>query len=166
MTINTADQMKKCTTNTLPVSKKAYESFVDRINCIVKTASQRQMMLDALDRYLHDDTANYNSDLDESCRMAFEFLRADIDAAIRRSAIARSRATRRREKEDKVFAAMATALASLGHKPASGTMNDIPAISETEDEQRPSVQPLHIPRYMRRAQERSSRTKTKWRKIG
>lgn len=153
--------MKKCTNN-LPVSQKAYQSFIDRINAIVKKAQQRRMMLDALDRYLHGDNSNYNSDLDATCAMAFEFLRADIDAAIRRSAAARSRASMRRQKEDKLFAAMASALASFGHMPADKPQTKV---SETaEDEQR--AQPLPIPRSIRRADARAKRPKTKWRKIG
>ncbi|MDE6393797.1 MAG: hypothetical protein K2K77_00515, partial [Duncaniella sp.] len=96
--------MKKCT-NTLPISQKAYQSFIDRINAIVGKSQQRRMMLDALDRYLRGDGSDYKSDLDATCAMAFEFLRVDIDAAIRRSTAARSRASMCRQKDDRLVTA-------------------------------------------------------------
>lgn len=155
--------MKKCTNN-LPVSRKAYHSFIDRINAIVRKSQQRRMMLDALDRYLRGDSSDYNSDLDTTSAMAFEFLRVDIDAAIRRSAAARSRASMRKQKEDRLVTAMAAAFASYGHVPVNKQKTK--AYKNEEDEQQPQAQPLPIPRAMRRADERAKRPKTKWRKIG
>lgn len=79
---------------TLPVSKKAYRSFVDRINDVLGHGSDNaSRMLKALDAYL-EGNPEPASRLNAACRLAFGFLRHDIDCAMARSNRARERANR------------------------------------------------------------------------
>lgn len=87
---------KNAPASSLPVSKKAYNGFTDRIRQVyVSDASRSALMIDVLDRYLDGDKVAPDT-LDEHMRMAFEFLRHDVDLAIERSRRARERARARR----------------------------------------------------------------------
>lgn len=77
--------------NTLPVSVKAYRTLRERIDLIVTDEHNRTLMTEALDRYLDGDRTTFADALDEKHRLAFEFLRFDIDQALIRSERARKR---------------------------------------------------------------------------
>lgn len=97
--------MKNKTAQLLPVSAKAYKRFIDRIDSVFATdRTSAAAMRIALNLYLDGDLENYASGLDKSTRLAFEFLRHDVDAAIARSARARAR----RKTADKPAAASET----------------------------------------------------------
>lgn len=88
--------LKNVSTSALPVSKKAYAGFVGRIRQVYASDTSRSaLMIDVLDRYLDGD-GDAAATLDEHMRMAFEFLRHDVDLAIERSRRARERARKRR----------------------------------------------------------------------
>lgn len=76
----------------LPISRKAYLRFTDRINRVYGTGSANATrMLTVLDRYLAGDYLAGET-LPVSERTAFAFLRHEIDMAISRSCKARERA--------------------------------------------------------------------------
>lgn len=80
----------------LPISRKAYLRFTDRINRVYGTGSDNATrMLAVLDRYLAGDYLAGET-LPASERTAFAFLRHEIDMAISRSCKARERARLRR----------------------------------------------------------------------
>lgn len=80
----------------LPISRKAYLRFTDRINRVYGSGSANATrMLTVLDRYLAGDYLAGET-LPVSERTAFAFLRHEIDMAISRSCKARERARLRR----------------------------------------------------------------------
>ena len=79
----------------LPISRKAYDGFVDRIRSILGKTFEGDFMVQALNDYLRGGDS-YKWGLDFTYRLVFEFLRQDIDKAIERSRKARERAAMRR----------------------------------------------------------------------
>lgn len=89
--------LKNTPVSTLPISKKAYVGFTERIRQVfAMDTAKAGIMIGVLDRYLDGDIDAPDT-LDDSMRMAFEFLRHDVDLAIERSRRARERARLRRE---------------------------------------------------------------------
>lgn len=131
--------------SSLPVSRKAYEGFVARINDVMGTSRKAQMMIDAMDRYLAGDS-DCTSKLDSGCRMAFEFLRQDIDVAMLRSKRARERALARAGRNGGISA---------------GVIDEKSDNADADDAQ-PDV---HISRSERRAMERAKRRKRRLRRL-
>ena len=82
----------------LPISRKAYDGFVGRIRAILGTTFEGDSMIHALNDYLKGDHS-YRWGLDPACRLAFEFLRQEIDKAMERSRKARERAALRRSRK-------------------------------------------------------------------
>lgn len=82
----------------LPISRKAYDGFVGRIRAILSTTFEGDSMIQALNDYLKGDHS-YRWGLDPACRLAFEFLRQEIDKAMERSRKARERAALRRSRK-------------------------------------------------------------------
>lgn len=80
----------------LPVSKKAYEGFVTRINEVFGSdVFGATMMIKTLDRYLAGEV-NVGDELTPLLRLGWEFLRQDVDVAMERSRRARERGRLRR----------------------------------------------------------------------
>lgn len=79
----------------LPISRKAYKGFIERINSAIGEADRAILLVNALDSYLRGED-DYVCGLDDGLRLAFIFLRQDIDMAMARSAKARERAARRK----------------------------------------------------------------------
>lgn len=79
----------------LPVSRKAYKGFIERICAILGDSEKSHALTDALSRYLQGDE-RYADALDYTLRLAFAFLRQDVDKAIARSSKARQRAALRK----------------------------------------------------------------------
>lgn len=87
--------MKK---HTLPISRKAYEGFRERIRTVSKAFGfDAAVMLTILDQYLDGDK-NAGASAPMPINMAFQMLRFEIDRAITRSARARENARLRRER--------------------------------------------------------------------
>lgn len=82
----------------LPLSHKAYDGFVGRIRAILGTTFEGDSMIQALNDYLKGDHS-YRWGLDPVCKLAFEFLRQEIDKAMERSRKARERAALRRSRK-------------------------------------------------------------------
>lgn len=145
----------------LPVSQKAYTSFIERIFRIFTVESQRTSMLIALDRYLMGDKS-YAGDLAPECAMAFEMLRFDIDLAIARSASARLRARQRKENT------ACGNLPSTHDRRISAKVDSSEPVSpeekEGEGESLPFIRPKS--RRQRRAETRLSKPKKKWSGLG
>lgn len=158
--------------HTLPVSKKAYNSFVARIDDILRDDRESAAnMRTALDRYLAGDDSAASS-LPATLRLAFGFLRHDIDTAISRSARARMRAQQRKAASSPASSATtaipntpakknpatpATINESVKNISAQNTLSEIKSADEescSETSDQPS-QPLT--RQQRRALERASR---------
>ncbi len=79
----------------LPISRKAYIRFTDRINRVYgPDTSEANAMITVLDRYLAGDHSAGDT-LPATSRTAFAFLRQEIDLAIERSMRARERARQR-----------------------------------------------------------------------
>ena len=87
----------------LPVSRKAYKGFVNRINTVLGNSETASAMVHALDLYL-EGGKDYAAGLDAQSRMAFEFLRQEIDIAVERSRKARARAALRRRQHTEATA--------------------------------------------------------------
>ncbi|MDE6204647.1 MAG: hypothetical protein K2F66_00840, partial [Duncaniella sp.] len=85
--------MKKCPYN---VSSKSYDKFVKRIESVIADEDARKRMISAMQLYLAGYTDSCMEHLDEACRMAFEFMRFELDEAMRRSVRARESARRRK----------------------------------------------------------------------
>lgn len=86
---------KKC--SFIPVSKKSYAGFIERINSVFPDEVKRRAMLSALDMYLAGDRDTYDRGLTPDCVLAFSMLRFEIDLAIARSAKARMRIRKSRD---------------------------------------------------------------------
>ncbi|MCM1051655.1 MAG: hypothetical protein NC349_06810 [Paenibacillus sp.] len=107
-------------TNVLPISRKAYSGFIQRIRQVYSFDPDRtEAMENALRLYLDNDSA-YSLAFSEADRHAFEFLRHDIDTAIDRSRRARERARLRKEAK-----AQATSVAE-DSKPATASNQETP----------------------------------------
>ena len=92
--------MKKTTTSkypaNLPISRNAYKRFINRIiSVFADDPSGMSEMIAAFDSYLADPASPINF-INPSMRVAFSFLRQDIDVAIERSHRARQRALARK----------------------------------------------------------------------
>ena len=84
----------------LPISRKAYIRFTDRINRVYgPDTSEANAMITVLDRYLAGDLSAGDT-LPATSRTAFAFLRQEIDLAIERSMRARERARQRRAERE------------------------------------------------------------------
>lgn len=84
----------------LPISRKAYIRFTDRINRVYgPDTSEANAMITVLDRYLAGDHSAGDT-LPATSRTAFAFLRQEIDLAIERSMRARERARQRRAERE------------------------------------------------------------------
>lgn len=90
---------KSAVTSRLPISRKAYKGFVDRIKSLLGESDGAASLIAALDLYLGDDS-RYAEGLDASLRLAFEFLRQEVDKAVERSRKARERAAQRKQAGD------------------------------------------------------------------
>ena len=146
----------------LPVSKKAYTGFVDRIRQVYAfDISRSDAMIDVLDRYLGGDS-NAADSLDESMRMAFEFLRHEVDLAVTRSRRARDRARLRREAASGSMD-QATFEAQLDER-----LQKIFRIVDDEEAVDIDEPQLFSPltRRERRARERAARGKSRYKRLG
>lgn len=84
-------------TNTLPISRKALNGFLQRIRQVYSLDPEKTTAMErALHLYLDNDNS-YQLAIPDTDRTAFEFLRHEIDTAIERSRRARERARLRRE---------------------------------------------------------------------
>lgn len=84
-------------TNTLPISRKALNGFLQRIRHVYTLDPEKTSAMEhALHLYLDNDNS-YRLAIPDTDRTAFEFLRHEIDTAIERSRRARERARLRRE---------------------------------------------------------------------
>ena len=84
-------------TNTLPISRKALNGFLQRIRQAYSLDPEKTSAMErALHLYLDNDNS-YQLAIPDTDRTAFEFLRHEIDTAIERSRRARERARMRRE---------------------------------------------------------------------
>lgn len=119
----------------LPMSRKAYDGFVGRIRAILGNTFEGDSMIHALDDYLKGDHS-YKWGLDLVCKLAFEFLRQEIDRAIERSRRARERAALRRSRKAECEAA-AVVSADVA-EPVSGTVDAVEhdACEESRDAER------------------------------
>lgn len=138
----------KCPAN-LPISKKAYFGFIDRINAIFSSdQAVATLMRDALDLYLSG-----NRDAGESLpaplRFAFAFLCQDVDCAIRRSACARNRAISRKNKS--------TATIPSTPEAAEASPKQTPVNHAEETPQAAPTFQRPLTRQQRRAQARAAR---------
>lgn len=138
----------KCPAN-LPISKKAYFGFIDRINAIFSSdPAAATLMRDALDRYLSGDSDAGESVPAPLC-FAFAFLCQDVDCAIRRSACARSRAINRKSKS-------MTAIPSTPEA-AEASPTQTPVNNKEEAPQAATTFQRPLTRQQRRAQARAAR---------
>lgn len=83
--------------NTLPISRKAYTGFIQRIRQVYSSDSEKTTAMENALRLYLDNDFSYQLAIPETDRHAFEFLRHDIDTAIERSRRARERARQRKE---------------------------------------------------------------------
>lgn len=104
------------------MSRKAYDGFVGRIRAILGNTFEGDSMIHALDDYLKGDHS-YKWGLDMACKLAFEFLRQEIDRAIERSRRARERAALRRSRKAECEAA-AVVSADVA-EPVAGTVDAV-----------------------------------------
>lgn len=82
----------------LPISKKAYECFVERIKSVsAKFIGDPAPFIRILDQYLAGEREYLYMSATYEMRIAFEMLRPEIDRAIERSRRARERALARRK---------------------------------------------------------------------
>jgi len=138
----------KCPAN-LPISKKAYFGFIDRINAIFNSdQAAATLMRDALDLYLSGDS-DAGESLPAPLHFAFAFLCQDVDCAIRRSACARSRAITRKNKS---MTAIPSTLEAAEASPKQTPVNHAEETPHTT-----SVYQRPLTRQQRRAQARAAR---------
>ncbi|MCM1052182.1 MAG: hypothetical protein NC349_09485 [Paenibacillus sp.] len=124
-------------TNTLPISRKAYTGFIQRIRQVYSfDPDKTTAMENALRLYLNNDNS-YQLSIPETDRHAFEFLRHDIDTAIERSRRARERA--RQRKEAKASAITNDQSTSVESTPAPANNQ------ETPNTDNPSLENIKIP---------------------
>lgn len=162
--------MKKFTASR-PVSKNAYNRFIEQINTVITDTGERALMLDTLDKYLAGNRSDYAAALPMACAMVFEMLRFDIDRAIARSEKARSRVRTRKTEaptlskskpspDTKLSKSDFDMLNEIAHMIA----DSLPAEEDDEDNAQPFVAPLT--RRQRRNLMRSARPKSRWQKPG
>lgn len=85
------------TINRLPISRKAYTDFLRRIRQVYSSDPETTSAMEKALRLYLDNDSSYSLALSAADRIAFEFLRQDIDVAIDRSRRARERARLRKE---------------------------------------------------------------------
>lgn len=159
-----SQKSKKTPVYQLPVSRKAYSTFVERISYVMITEHQKMVMKDTLDHYLAGDY-RYADELDDDMRMAFEMLRFEVDKAIERSARARGRRRKSNENvanESRPDAPEATSSAVMypeNYKDEPQEMYD------EMPENNPGESPF-IPRRLHRAASNAMRPKQRWQRIG
>ena len=107
---------------TMPISKKAYDKFIERIFSITGDSVEFECILAAFEFYIIGKPLKREEFARPNCYLAFEFLRVDIDIAMQRSAAARRRAALRRQAKEKA--------AETGDEPV-----------KTEDAGQPHMQP-------------------------
>ncbi len=119
--------MKKTATSkypaNLPISRNAYKRFINRIiSVFADDPAGMSEMIAAFDSYLADPASpiNFNN---PSMRVAFSFLRQDIDVAIERSRRARQRALARKATATTTLNATTTSNATT----PEGTTSHIPS---------------------------------------
>lgn len=128
MTISSVKAKKK----TLPVSRKAYESFIERMRMTFCVLLNRDELFDEavnlIDSYLetHVFTAAGQS---VEVAIAFSILIPEIDKACARSASARLRAAKRK-KDNSSSISTESALPSISPSPSTQPHTDPPAISD------------------------------------
>lgn len=152
-----------------PVSKNAYNSFIDRISRVMPDDASRTIMVIALDCYLAGDQG-FASALNDGMRMVFEMLRFDVDKAIERSA--RARARRRPQKGDEP--AQEVKSESLSEVKAEVKVKKRPALTsplpyvpdEMYEDSEEMPEEIFVSRRMRRAAAQAMRPKRRWQKIG
>lgn len=177
--------MKKCPYN---VSSKSYDKFVKRIESVIADEDARKRMISAMQLYLAGYTDSCMEHLDEACRMAFEFMRFELDEAMRRSVRARERARRRKAvAEGEVCQASPTpsadgvpvpsvrrrqyaeAIAGSLEAYARAAGRELPAGAVKALEKEIAALPVRKSRRQRRAETRragAGKTKARWRAIG
>jgi hypothetical protein len=122
----------------LPISRKAYIRFTDRINRVYgPDTSEANAMITVLDRYLAGDLSAGDT-LPATSRTAFAFLRQEIDLAIERSMRARERARQRRAEREAATqpALIPASLPAESHQPeVSPTLpaTEVPATDVTAE---------------------------------
>lgn len=120
--------MKKTTTSkypaNLPISRNAYKRFINRIiSVFADDPAGMSEMITAFDSYLTD-PASPIIFINPSMRVAFSFLRQDIDVAIERSRRARQRALARKSPATTTLNATTISNATT----PEGTTTHIPAM--------------------------------------
>lgn len=167
--------MKKSAATPLPVSKKAYNRFIERINIVITDIGKRAAMAKALDTYLTGNRTDYAAPLSPECAMVFEMLRFEIDQAITRSERARARALARKAQsitaKDRP-ATEATPTSQLSEEDLDKLQEISRMIAdvireEAEYEEEATVQPSVAPltRRQRRDRQRRAHPKMRWQKL-
>lgn len=151
-----------------PVSVKAYQMFVVRIRMVINDKSRCETMEKALHYYLVGRDDICFGMLDAECRLAFAFLRHDIDDAVCRSESARERALKRKAKKeethkDDVSDTMSGDMAADSCGSANSHTDNAVTVSDSATAE---AGPLRPSRRQRRAEARALRPKRKWVPIG
>lgn len=155
-----------------PISVKAYHTFIVRIRLVIKDTKMCETMEKALHYYLigRDDVCF--GMLNDECRMAFSFLRHDIDDAVCRSESARERALKRKAKKEKAMCSEAAAAEK--HETEADRHFETTTLNKRENEnpaesneaEATGPEPIRLSRRQRRAEARALRPKRKWLPIG
>lgn len=166
-----SQNIQKKHTGTRPVSEKAYNGFVDRINAVIHDPEGRVLMLDALEHYLAGDATYYAESLHGGMLMAFEMLIFEIDRAMERSARARRR--RQRRVAEPAGGAVSTkdllSSAKTFEEVFVALHNALPSAFDKESDVEPEEPQTFVPpasRRSRRAKALSGRKKNRWQRIG
>lgn len=139
----------KTPTRNLPISAKAYATFVERIDVITDDRYDRMFMIEALDKYLAGDRENYNRRLQREFALAFEMLRFDIDAAIERSKRARQRAEQRKQSQKpQIEATVENPSESMSETP-SATTSETSTETDNKRDKRVSRNYFQRPSYVK-----------------
>ncbi|MCM1050955.1 MAG: hypothetical protein NC349_03250 [Paenibacillus sp.] len=120
----------------LPISRKAYRRFIDRINEVYSTdLPVARLMVSVLDVYLLGDRRLAGSMLEGSDhKHAFSFLCQDVDMAIERSRRARQQALARRLARQQAEAIVPTASSSvISTIPSTSALSVSSASSDNND---------------------------------
>lgn len=81
----------------LPISAKSYARLKEVINIVSTNNYTRRQLSECLDRYLEGDKDYYLRQLNREHLLAFKILLIEVEAAIRRSEMARERARARKQ---------------------------------------------------------------------
>lgn len=136
--------MKKTATSkypaNLPISRNAYKRFINRIiSVFADDPTGMSDMIAAFDSYLADPASPIQF-INPSMRVAFSFLRQDIDVAIERSRRARQRALARKSTATTTLNATTTSNATT---PEGTTTPAIEASASTTQKEESSATPTH-----------------------